>query len=392
MRHISEPTGHDDRSAEVTRRSMPTRNRAAVLVAAGGLAATALAALPASATVVNMEAGHNITVFHNIDFVAVTGWADGETLTVNVRRRGVLIGTASGDASDPELTGASGLEVNHGPEAAPVAGDCWAGHTPDIRPGDRISVTNGTLTDSVVVDRVAFTGRPQRAGNGDITVPFVAKLANGTAIPLARIDSAEFRAASNNSVRFEPNRIAVQRRPGAGPGQYQMRYRSPFRPSRNDDTNPFNQAELRRALMRDGHAIGFGHVDPLPAEGMLQDGLNDTPGPALGCEAAPSAQWKVTRAAPQVITSANIARGLTVRGLAHDTDSVRVALTDKDPATGAAPARTATLSQAAGRQRWTVTFPARQLRGLSGRIRVAATFNHGDQAFTDRSQTVLRRQ
>jgi hypothetical protein len=272
-----------------THRPKLSRRSAAAFAAVGGLAASGLAALPASATIVNVEPGHNITVFHNIDFVTTTGWAAGEEITVNVHRRGVLIGTTTGAASDPELTGSFGLEVNHGPEGAPVAGDCWEGTTPDIRPGDRISVTNGTVTDAVRVDRIRFTGRPQELGSGAIVVPFVAKRVGGTPIPVGQIDSAEFRAASNNQVRFEPDRIVVERRPGAGPGQYRMRYRSPFRPSRNDQNNPLNQAQLRRVLLRDGHAIGFGHVDPLPLEGMLVDGLNDTPGPALGCEAAPSA-------------------------------------------------------------------------------------------------------
>jgi hypothetical protein len=265
-----------------THRNIFTR-RGAAFAAAGGLAASVLAALPASATVVDVAAGHNITVFHNIDFVTATGWGDGELITVTVRRRGALIGTATGAASDPEATGSFGLEVNHGPEAAPVAGDCWEGNTPDIRPGDRISATNGAETDTVVVDRIRFTGRPNELRSGAIVVPFVAKRANGAPIPVGRIDSAEFRAASNNQVRFEPDRIVVERRPGAGPGLYRMRYRSPFRPSRNDQNNPLNQAQLRRVLLRDGHAIGFGHVDPLPLEGMLVDGLNDTPGPAPGC-------------------------------------------------------------------------------------------------------------
>ena len=60
-----------------------------------------------------------------------------------------------------------------------------------------------------------------------------------------------------------------------------MRYRAPFRPARNGPG--WNQAQLRRALLGDGHATGFGHVDPLPQEGMLVDGLTDTPGAALGC-------------------------------------------------------------------------------------------------------------
>jgi hypothetical protein len=57
-----------------------------------------------------------------------------------------------------------------------------------------------------------------------------------------------------------------------------VRYRSPFRPARNRPE--WNQQQLRRALLGDGHAVGFGHVAVLPAEGMLIDGLTDTPGPA----------------------------------------------------------------------------------------------------------------
>jgi len=365
-----------------THRSTFTR-RGAAFAAAGGLAAGTLAALPASATIVDVAAGHNITVFHNLDFVTASGWGAGEEITVNVHRRGALIGTATGAASDPEATGSFGLEVNHGPEAAPVAGDCWEGHTPDIRPGDRISVTNGTATDTVVVDRIRFTGRPDELRSGGIVVPFVAKRANGAAIPIRRIDSAEFRAASNNQVRFEPDRIVVERRPGAGPGQYRMRYRSPFRPSRNDQDNPLNQAQLRRVLLRDGHAIGFGHVDPLPLEGMLVDGLNDTPGPALGCEAAPAARWEITRT-PTALNTTTGGNGLTVRGLAFDAESVQVTLNDRDPATAAVPVSVADLSGAAGRQRWTARFTTGQVRRMNGRTLITATFTMADGTFSDR--------
>jgi hypothetical protein len=359
------------------------RRRVAACAAAGGLAVSALAALPASATVVEVADGHNLTVFHNIDFVTTSGWADGEDITVTVMRRGVPIGTASGAASDPEASGAFGLEVNHGPEAAPVAGDCWEGHTPDIRPGDRIVATNGTVTDAVIVDRIAFTGRPELLPTGGVVVPFVAKRADGTAIPRRRIDSAEFRAASNNQVRFEPGRIVVERRPGAGPGQYRMRYRSPFRPSRNDQNNPLNQAQLRRVLLRDGHAIGFGHVDPLPLEAMLVDGLSDTPGPAAGCEAAPSAQWRITTDSVAVNTDTG-GRGLTVRGLAHDAQSVRVRLSDNDRTTTATPTVTATLSRAAGSQRWTARFTPVNLRRLNGRVNITAMYTMADGTFSNR--------
>ena len=266
-------------SKEPRRRSRSRRLKAAVAVAVVALVPTMLSTTPAEGTVVDVAEGHNITVFHNIDFVAVFGYTLGESLTVEVFRGQTLIGTATGNAAGeaPEI----GLEVNHGPEGVPLPGDCWEGTTPNIRPGDRIVVTSLSGVDEVIVDRIRFTARGPRAlRNGDIVVPFNAFRANGTPIAPGFIDSAEFRAASNNQVRFEGN-VIVERRPGAVPGKLWMRYRSPFRPARNRPL--WNQAQLRRALLGDGHATGFGHVEVLPAEGMLVDGLTDTPGPALGC-------------------------------------------------------------------------------------------------------------
>jgi hypothetical protein len=351
--------------------------KGAAIAASAGLATAALAAVPASATVNSVATGHNITVFHNIDFVAATGWAVGESLTMTVTRNGVQIGTSTGLAADPEATGAGGLEVNHGPEAAAVDGDCWVGNTPDIRPGDRVTVTNGTVTDDVIVDNIAFTGDPQLQSNGNITVPFVARRANGNAIPAAFIDSGEFRAASNNSVRFEG--VPVVRR--GAPGQYNLVYRAPFQPTRNDDNAPFNQTQLRRALLQDGHAVGFGHVDPLPLESMLQDGLGDTPGPAPGC-AAPSAQWGVTTTFPGNVNASNLARGLTVRGLATGATAVNVELRD-----GTAPVVTKT---ATGTNNWSVSFTRAQLRSLNGNVRVVGRYDVTGGTITGKTSSFLK--
>ena len=258
------------------------RLKAAVAIGVAALVPTMLSTTPAQGTVVEMAEGHNITVFHNIDFVAVVGYAEGEVLTVQVVRNGTVIGTATGPARGDAVEG-FGLEVNHGPEGAPLAGDCWEGATPNIKPGDHITVTSTTSSDEVVVDRIKFgAAGPRKLANGDIVVPFVAFRANGDAIPAGFIDSPEFRAAANPQVRFEAGPgIVVERRPGALPGQLRVRYKTPFRPARNRPG--WNQAQLSRALLGDGHAIGFGHVAVLPAEGMLVDGLTDTPGPALGC-------------------------------------------------------------------------------------------------------------
>ena len=338
----------------------------AVATGVASLAPTALATLPAEGTVQQVDPAHNITVFANIDFVATFGHGLGDTLTVEVRRNGVVIGTATGSAAGeaPEI----GLEVNHGPEGAPVAGDCFEGGTPDIRPGDQIRVIGPGGTDRVLVDNIQFAGRPRELPSNDIIVPFNAFRANGRPIAASFIDSAEFRAASNNQVRFEGGRVLVERRPGAKPGQLRMRYRSPFRPSRNDDENPFGQAELRRALLGDGHATGFGHVAVLPREGMLVDGLGDTPGPAIGCPGA-SAQWEVGSVSPKIITRANRTRLFKATGRTFDATRVDVRLTDRD---AGEPLRVVEKRATVVGNRWNVSFRPGQLRAFDGQFRVAS--------------------
>jgi hypothetical protein len=266
------------------RNSRSRRVKAAAAVAATALVPAALSTTPAEGTVVHVDEGHNITVFHNLDFVAVTGYDDGELLTVEVRRNGNVIGTATGAARGDAVEG-FGLEVNHGPEGAPLSGDCWEGDAPDIRPNDVIQVTSASSDDRVRVDRIQFgAAGPRALSNGHVVVPFEAFRANGNAIAPSFIDSPEFRAEANPQVRFEAGPgVIVERRPGALPGQLRVRYTTPFRPARNRPG--WNQTQLRRALLGDGHAIGFGHVEVLPLEGMLVDGLTDPAGaaPAPGC-------------------------------------------------------------------------------------------------------------
>jgi hypothetical protein len=340
--------------------------KTAAAASVASLAPTALSTVPAEGTVVRVDPAHNITVFHNIDFVATFGHGLGDDLTVEVRRNGVVIGTATGAAAGeaPEI----GLEVNHGPEGAPVAGDCFEGGTPDIRPGDRVRVSGAFGTDQVIVDNIRFTGRPRELKDKDIVVPFLAERANGRAISAAFIDSGEFRAASNNQVRFEGNRVHVERRPGGKPGQLWLRYNSPFNPSRNDDKAPFNQAELRRALLRDGHATGFGHVAVLPREGMLVDGLSDTPGPALGCP-GPSLRWQVGSVSPKVITRSNRTRLFKVTGRTADATRVLVRLVDRDRGE---PVRVVEKRATISGSTWNVSFRPGQLRALDGRFRVSS--------------------
>jgi hypothetical protein len=136
-----------------------------------------LGATPAQATLSGpgVSTGKNITVFHNLDFVGVFGYGPvGEPITVDVIRDGVKIGTATGPAV--ETLEGPGLEVNHGPNGTPQPGDCWAGDTPDIQPGDRVVVTSAGVQNEVTVDNIRFTGRPALDPvTGDVVVSGIAQ-------------------------------------------------------------------------------------------------------------------------------------------------------------------------------------------------------------------------
>ena len=247
-------------------------------------AALPLVATPASASLTGpgVDAGQNITVFHNIDMVAVFGFGPvGSTVTVDVFRGTAKIGTATGPAVDGG--DGPGLEVNHGPEGTAQPGDCWIGAAPDVRPGDRIVVTHAGDVDEVTVDDIHFTGGPVADGD-DVLVHGVALRADGTAIAASALDSAEFRD-DTGKYRTAP---AVVARSGVA-GGFTLRYSPPYLDPDGRNRDNLTQAQRRSALLtQDGHAIGFGHTEPLPPEAMLVDGLTDVPGHAPGCGGTPA--------------------------------------------------------------------------------------------------------
>ena len=315
-------------ASPVRRTTAGTTLSAATLLALSGLT---VAAAPASASLTGpgVDAGQNITVFHNVDFVGVFGYGPvGTTVTVDVVRAGVVVGTASGPTVDtPE---GPGLEVNHGPVGAAAPGDCWTGTTPDVRPGDRIVVRESSGdTDEVTVDDLRWTGPPvQDAATGDVLVRGVAKRADGTVIAPSLLDSGEFRDDSGQ-LRLVPS--AVEATAGVT-GGFTVRYRAPFTVERN--RNNLTQAQIATALRtQDGHAIGFGHVAPLPRESMLLDGLTDTPGPALGCEASPAATG-TTPAAPADTTAPVVSARTPAAGATNVARTTGATVTFDEAVTG----------------------------------------------------------
>ncbi len=306
--------------------------------------------------------GHNITVFHNIDMVATTGWTLGEQLAVEVVRNGVTIGTTSGPAVD--ILGEAGLEVNHGPEGTPAPGDCWSGVTPDILPGDTVRVTGANDVDDVVVDDITFSGPAFEDLNGDVVVAGVAKFADGTPMPISTLDSAEFRDGSR--LRGVPDDVVED---PAVVGGFQMRYNPPYALERNRDNLSPDQVK-QRLLVGGGHAIGFGHVDPLPDHGMVIEGIEDASGPAPGCEGAAAEQRSVQSVSPARINASNANSALTVTGLTALGENVMVNVNSSGGGTPPTP-----VDATENGVTWTATFPARSLDGLNdGQLTVSGEY------------------
>jgi hypothetical protein len=352
----------------------PSRSRR--LLAGAALAACAAFAATSSAQAAvgpaGIRDGRNITVFHNIDFVAAFGHAPGEAVQVDVVRGGHRVATARGSAVPTPEGGA--LEVNHGTEGAPLPGDCWEGATPDVRPGDLVRVTTAGGVDEVVVDDITIDtvtrqpGANAIAGDNDdeIWVQGVARSGlDGSPIDAGILDSGEFRDPLNGQLRMEPNEVVA----GAAAGTYVAKYRAPFTFVKGATSTPL----ALEALLRDGHAFGFGHV-PLPSgalrpDAMLVEGMGLANGPALGCEASAAAASSIGSTSLDALNAATLGAlapgdvALTVGGWAADgVGTADVELRDEAGATVVKPV---TLTGGAGQQGWGATFTKAEVLTLA---------------------------
>ncbi len=125
---------------------LPGRRRRAVVAAlvAAGLAGSALA-LPGIAAAAVPTFPDNVVVFPDRDFVTIEGYQDhvGQTATVEVWRGTQIVGSAQGVVEAGDVA----FEVNH------PGGYCWGAGTnlkvtPDIKPGDRVSIRFGTAANA----------------------------------------------------------------------------------------------------------------------------------------------------------------------------------------------------------------------------------------------------
>src|SRR3954452_8383730 len=154
------------------------------------VAASASAALIWSATGnAAVTAPHFINVFPSRDFVHIEGYEPGAQVKVTVRHDPTAITSLTNAGQDASATGTVGsdgiFEVNH------PGGACWTGFTPDIRPGDTVSVKDtaaGTELDSMVVQNVSG-GRPIQTAPDTIIVHGTAANADGSRPSVAVLSS-----------------------------------------------------------------------------------------------------------------------------------------------------------------------------------------------------------
>lgn len=376
------------------------RGRAKKLLAISAIALIASVAL-ATPSWAAVNPGNNISVFHELDIVSASGHEDGDPLTIEVKRNGIVIGQTSGPAViGPEGTG---LEVNH-EGTGPDDGSCWSGITPDVLPGDEIVVTNNAdpnnpVIDSTIVLDVSILEGPfevtaddPAAGlqAGDIVIEGVAADADGTRLPLAELSSG-MRDRAVGEFRAEPNYIEYK---DATTTEWRAVYRIVNGAYPNaDNRGSLTLAQQRQALLNPsvGHELAWESQDLTVT--MVSEGPNQG-GPGVGCN-APKAANAVTSFDDKFVNVGGPAPGdesgsLVVSGTAMNnaqvtTESVVASLSDGTNTIEAQADLNGTT--------WTATFEREAIDTLAdGTLTAAGAYNvtGGTAPLTGATKTILK--
>jgi hypothetical protein len=297
-------------------RNARRRTRAAISAAAV-LAAAATFAAPAGAAV---GGSHVVAVLPATQGLELSGYPVNDALNVHVIRHGVTIGSATGTTTPDRKDPNNGV-LNVAGGAPP----CWIGSTPQILPGDEVTVDDGGAgLDSMIVQNVAATSLERDPATGHILVHGFAIAPGGgeyDATTFAASVQARITIAATGTP-FSNGRNSV--RAGGGKFDGTVSYDPPTvnDPHPTTWTADFPMSDLDAQL-----ALGNKNFEGVFLVGLSELTIGRTPAGASGC-AAPAAD-SVTSFDRSTVNASNVATKLTVSGVAQpDATNVSVAVSD----------------------------------------------------------------
>ncbi|MEA2319804.1 MAG: hypothetical protein QOD44_3993 [Solirubrobacteraceae bacterium] len=331
------------------------RTRGLITTAAALTAAAAFAA-PAGAAVT----GGIIAALPDSSGLELT-YKPNTTLNVTVARGPVTLSTAT------TTTDSSGAAAINGGGA-----DCWTGATPDMLPGDVVTVTGSGVNDSMVIQDIT-SERPVQTALDTVVV-------HGTAP--GRPPVSQLRGLIIGNSVFSSGRRQLR----AGVGEpYALNYNDLTGDAWTATFDGLAPGDVDLA-MNAKDARGTNTLPTLTELTIAQNPV--TRGPLAPCS-APLAENSVTSSTPSAVNIANSGAGLVLSGVSQDASSVSVSLDDQNAATAPVTA-TATPSPATGPQTWTVTVPAASVRGLSDGTLTATPTMTGLATLAGRSMKIVK--
>jgi len=285
-------------------RNARRRTRAAISAAAV-LAAAATIAAPAGAAV---GGSHVVAVLPATQGLELSGYPVNDALNVHVIRHGVTIGSATGTTTPDRKDPNNGV-LNVAGGAPP----CWIGSTPQILPGDEVTVDDGGAgLDSMIVQNVAATSLERDPATGHILVHGFAIAPGGgeyDATTFAASVQARITIAATGTP-FSNGRNSV--RAGGGKFDGTVSYDPPTvnDPHPTTWTADFPMSDLDAQL-----ALGNKNFEGVFLVGLSELTIGRTPAGASGC-AAPAAD-SVTSFDRSVVNASNVATPMTVSGVAE---------------------------------------------------------------------------
>ena len=285
-------------------RNARRRTRAAISAAAV-LAAAATIAAPAGAAV---GGSHVVAVLPATQGLELSGYPVNDALNVHVIRHGVTIGSATGTTTPDRKDPNNGV-LNVAGGAPP----CWTGSTPQILPGDEVTVDDGgTGLDSMIVQNVAATSLERDPVTGHILVHGFAVAPGGgeyDATTFAASVQARITIAATGTP-FSNGRNSVR----AGGGKFDGTVS--YDPPTATDPNPTTwTADFPMSPLDAQLALGNKNFEGVFLVGVNELTIGRTPAGASGC-AAPAAD-SVTSFDRSVVNASNVETPMTVSGVAE---------------------------------------------------------------------------